>query len=243
MDDLTRLSYWFPLIQAAGLPVPATRIIKATDDEVAVMEGWLDGDYSVAPGNLLLKIAEAADEVDMEGDGFFLRTDHTSAKHSWSKSCRVKPVPGGGHRGLDKHLYEIVEFSYMAIPSLPIDTWVVREMLKTEPLFNAFWGNMPITKEFRFFVRDSNIEHWQPYWPLDAFQDARVSVPQNAVPALVKLLSRLSPHSYEQLSKLAKKANEAVPGYWSIDFLQTTDRGWVLTDMAEGDKSYRYEWR
>lgn len=43
------------------------------------------------------------------------------------------------------------------------------------------------------------------------------------------------------IEKLAKDVSRAVPGFWSVDCLLTSDRGWVVTDMAEGEKSYRYE--
>ncbi len=43
------------------------------------------------------------------------------------------------------------------------------------------------------------------------------------------------------LTMLTERAALHLPGYWSIDWLWTTDRGWILTDMAEGDRSFKWD--
>jgi hypothetical protein len=40
---------------------------------------------------------------------------------------------------------------------------------------------------------------------------------------------------------MTQQVSGAVPGFWSVDWLHTVDRDWVLTDMADGDKSYRWQ--
>lgn len=128
---------------------------------------------------------------------------------------------------------------------LPFDTWVVRKVLDTDPAFYAFWGQMPITREFRFFVRDGEIVHWQPYWPLGAFMDDQrfKDDPTTAEAMTQKLeaMSRITDVEYTFLSGMTKRVNVVVPGYWSVDWLQLRNGGWVLTDMASGGVSYSYE--
>lgn len=85
MTDKTALSYWFPKIQAAGVPVPKTTIIEmpeaAQEDFLAAFDGK-DGSGATKP--FFDEIAAAAAAM---GFPCFLRTDHTSGKHSWDETC------------------------------------------------------------------------------------------------------------------------------------------------------------
>lgn len=230
-QNKTRLSYWFPLIQSAGLPVPKTEIVLSTVDEEAALWRGLDGEDGDV-STLAARIREAA--LRLGGAPVFLRTDLTSAKHDWQKSCFV-----GDLARVERHIYAIAEFSACAdFMGLSFDTWVVRELLSTEPVFTAFWGHMPITREFRFFVKDGAIDHVQPYWPPDSIdghtEDAWWRTKLDRI-------SGLSSDERAQLGALTVRAGEAVGGFWSVDWLWTTDRGWVLTDMAEGERSFRWE--
>jgi hypothetical protein len=80
--DKTALSYWFPKLVEAGIPVPKTKIIKMPEKAQKVIWEIFDGkmdetreDFAV----FLRELATAAAEIGMP---CFLRTDHTSAKHS-----------------------------------------------------------------------------------------------------------------------------------------------------------------
>lgn len=236
-DDKTRLSYWFPLIEAAGLPVPKTRIIHLENDDLVRA---FDGEEPTCLPGLIAQIRDAAAEVG--GAPFFLRTDFTSGKHDWEQTCFVDDVEKVG-----SHVIELAEYSHLVdLMGLPTDTWVVREMLNTRPLFTAFHGSMPITREFRFFVRDGAIDHVQAYWPAAAFKDQRIAThdgtPWCGMPWRQRLAaaSKISGRERAELSRMTKAANAAVPGFWSVDWLETVDRGFVLIDMAEGEKSYRW---
>src|SRR3990167_8212267 len=83
--DKTCLSYWFPKILEAGLPVPRTEILHMSQDEQRAWFPAFDGD-DIGPAG-----KEFADRVgaasDRMGYPCFLRTGHTSGKHSWDKSC------------------------------------------------------------------------------------------------------------------------------------------------------------
>ena len=233
-DEQTRLSYWFPLVEAAGLPVPKTRIIQIGRHDL-VRE--FDNERSESLPILAEQVRAAAIEVG--GPPFFLRTDYTSGKPDWNETCCVTDLSLVEH-----HIMNLVEFSEMAdLRGLPTDTWVVREMLNTRPLFRAFRGDMPITREFRYFVRDGVIEHRQPYWP-EAALEGQVCMPEGCTNILWReMLTAVSIlHAGERalLDDLTRKVSAIVPGHFSVDWLETTDRGWVLTDMAEGEKSYKW---
>lgn len=236
VDSPTRLSYWFPRVQAAGLPVPRTHLVVLSDEEMRDFDRLFDGETPACWNRLLADIRYAATAPGLGvGVPFFLRTDFTSAKHDWQHSCFVADLDRLGH-----HVYALAEFSAMAdmVGGMPPDTFVVRELLKTAPAFTAFHGRMPITREFRYFVRDSVIEHSQPYWPPAAIEDHGPDVSDWR--ERLTRISTLENDEHGELATLTQLANVAVPGFWSVDWLET-ERGWVLTDMAEGDTSFRWE--
>lgn len=226
MKDLTCLSYWFPKLKAAGLPVPRTTIIempaKAFRDVFRVFDGEsMKGDAQP----FFDAIKNAANAF---GYPCFLRTGLTSAKHFWEKTCFLPSA-----EAIPAHVIEIVEFSECAqLMGLDCGVWAVREMLPTLPIaILTGYGNMPACREFRFFVDGPEIECWHPYWPEQALEEG------GAGESYASLSEIDDPGP---LLKLAGAAGLAVGGRWSVDILETK-RGWFITDMAESDKSFHWE--
>jgi hypothetical protein len=132
------------------------------------------------------------------------------------------------------HVVAIVEFSEMMGAGLPCEWWAVREFLPTLPLaLCPRFGNMPVCREFRYFVKDSTVLCRHPYWPANALE-------QGGVPDALQASEGLA-HCTELsvLDALASRAGAVVGGEWSIDFLET-GRGWYLTDLAEAHKSWHW---
>lgn len=229
MKNITRLSYWYPKLVEAGLPTPATHIINASEDELKAI--WNSFETSIQPGlaPLTEQITEAIQAV---GYPAFLRTDHFSGKHNWENTCFITESSD-----IARHLVEIAYFwecvNFVAPPS---DIWVVREFLPTIPHgVCQKYGNMPICKEFRFFVDGGTLLCWHPYWPEKALKDgvATYVAPDFDYEAFC------TPHCLEELTVLATSAGAAVGGRWSVDLLET-ENGWDVTDMAEAQKSYHW---
>lgn len=224
--DPTCLSHWFPIIEAAGLPVPRTEIIRTVVDLCELF----DGKEPEGMGGLIALIKAAGDRL---GWPCFLRTGHTSAKHSWKDTCFL-PSP----EVVGQHIYNIAEFSECAgIIGIPYNVWVVREMLPVTPLYHCFQG-MPVVPEVRVFVDGSRVAYMNPYWPAEALEEGS---PTNAAWR----------DTYEQdhgittkeeaiCADLASRAGGVLGGQWSVDLLKT-NKGWFLTDMAEAHKSYGYD--
>lgn len=235
MSELTTcLSTWFPVIEAAGIPVPKTEILHASAEQcVALLE--LMGDRKQPRPGLLEPLYQAiADAGARMGWPCFLRTGQFSAKHNWKDTCFLqKPEEVPLHVGAIVEWSEMVDFL-----GLPYNVWVVREMLKTKPIFTAFHGQMPITREFRYFIRDGRIDGKQPYWPEGSLKE-QTEDPQWR--EKLAAISRLWPTDDQHLTDLSLCVAKVLPGYWSIDWLDTVDRGWVMTDAAEGDLSFRYD--
>jgi hypothetical protein len=229
--DLNCISYWYPRLEEAGVLVPRTEIVR-TDAELLDL---LDGRTPAGFEKLIEDLGWAARKVG--GAPLFLRTGHTSGKHDWDRTCYV---PDLGVLGW--HITALVEASANAdMFGLPTQVWAVRELLNTRPLFHCrAYGMFPVVREFRCFVRDGNIEHLQPYWPPRAVAQGDPTVGDWF--SALKEASQVQGLELDMFKEIVGKASPAVGGgYWSMDLLQDRAGTWWLTDMAEGDRSYRYD--
>lgn len=231
VGDKTALSYWFPKLVDAGLPVPETRFCvmpQAAREAVFALLWGENADQSPVEPFL----AELRGQAERIGAPIFLRTDHTSGKHQWSEACFVRDLDN-----LGAHVCQIAEYSEIAggLFGLPWQVWVVREMLPTLPVATCpAYSDMPVCKEFRFFVDGGSIDCFHPYWPRDALEQGGANLNDKEFAALCE------PTDLPMLRDIAARAGEAVGGRWSVDMLWTA-RGWFVTDMAEAEKSYHWE--
>lgn len=230
--DKTALSYWFPKIKAAGVPVPETIIVPMAIEAQNFVGQTLWGeepppDRRAAYESFLAELTEAAAKTGLP---FFLRTDHTSNKHNWKDACYVTDLAKLSH-----HVFQLAEFSEICdMVGLPYSNWVVREFLPTIPFGTCpRYGDMPICREFRFFVDDGKVRCHHPYWPLFALTDG-------GSPTGLEFAELCRMPDEAALTALAEQTGRAVGGSWSIDILETR-RGWFVTDMAEAHKSYHWE--
>lgn len=229
-DDLTSLVYWFPKIEAAGLPVPRTHIVEAACDLTVALDGVTPECWDV----FITDLAATGDEV---GWPAFLRTSHGAGKHSWERTCFVPRRELLGH-----HVGALVEWSATVdLVGLPTRTWAIRELIDTRPLFRCRrYGNFPVVREFRVFTLAGDVVHVQPYWPPDAVKAGHPD--DGAWRRKLALASCLTSVEADQLGALALRADRALGGgYWSIDFLQSATGEWWLTDMAEGERSFQWD--
>ncbi len=158
MADRNCLSTWFPRLAQAGLPVPRTKVIHVSDGhELAHL---LDGKMPHQFDPLVEAIRAAADE--MGGYPVFLRTGQGSGKHDWKNTCHVPDA-----ESVPNHVAALVEWSHlMDMMGLPHDVWCVREMLPVEPAaVLPNYGDMPLVKEVRCFIRGGKILCAHHYWP------------------------------------------------------------------------------
>lgn len=224
MDNLSNdLAFWFPILAKTGVAVPRTEIIKTDCDLLAVCMGEIpDGFVS-----LCNEVDHAAERIG--GYPCFLRSGQTSAKHEWEDTCFLRQW-----QDIAEHIASIVEYGEMAsLLGLPTDTWVVRELLPTMPIGEAFRG-MPVTKERRYFIGGGKVICHHPYWPKGALEN---------YPAITDGALALLNHESEQevslLTELSAHVSKAFPGEWSLDWL-FTKRGWFAIDMALMSESYHW---
>jgi hypothetical protein len=233
--DRNDLAYWFPRLEASGVPVPRTTILRTADyvPGGARLAGILDGEPVEGFVPLCEAIRGAADRL---GYPAFLRTGQGSGKHEWRRTCCL-----GRREDVADHVAVLVEWSEMVdFLGLSTRTWAVREFLDLEHDFTAFEG-MPVAREFRTFFRDGEHICTHPYWPPDSIRDpsrpdwrerlAELNSPKlpgraiDAGPALGRIVARVAPH---------------FDGAWSLDLARSRDGTWYAIDMAEMERSFHW---
>jgi len=218
MIDKTCLTYWFPKIQAAGIPVPKTIILTMPEETKNAIWKVFDGESLTDKAYPFFDSINAAVE-SIGGYPCFLRTGQTSGKHSWRKTCFLETT-----KDIMGHVLSLVEFSEMVdIVGLDWTYWVVREYLPIKPFaICPRYSDMPVCREFRFFVQDGKIICRHPYWPLHAIKQGGVDMDKKTYGKLCHM------DNQEVLDKIASTAGRVVGGAWSVDLLET-ENGWYLT--------------
>ena len=177
-------------------------------------------------------LMQAAERI---GYPVFIRTDLCAGKHDWKNSCFVQnedQLVGNMQSVISANVrWEMLGIKYRSL--------VVREFLDLETSFTAFSGDMPINKERRYFVRDGKVICHHPYWPEDTFNQHPARMAND--PDWQAKLAALNDETGEEiLHEYARKASQALPGYWSVDFAKAKNGAWYLLDAALGENSYHW---
>lgn len=228
MQQDSSMLNWFPKIKDI-LPVPKTVILEISKEETFKIIQLNDGD--MISEELHQKIKATANKI---GYPLFMRSDQGSAKHDYEHSCHVV-----SEDRLLGNLACLFEWHLM------VDLWpvaiVFRELLPLYSGFVAFRG-LPIAKERRYFVDDGAVVCHHPYWPEGAIEQGGK---YSSLP--VGWQERLAGLNFESvwevahLTQMAEVFAKAVPGFYSVDFAQTTEGKWFMIDAARGELSYHPE--
>ncbi len=228
------LSWWFPKLLRAGLPVPRTRIV--TIPTCGIQSAFFrvfDGKDLGSDAHAWLAVLRlAAEEIGLP---CFLRTGQTSHKHDWLDTCYLEDI---SHLG--PHVVRLIEFSECAdIIGLPWNIWAVRELLPVRAIATIY-REMPLAREFRCFVDGNKLLCHHPYWPWDAVEQgcADHKAPDGLGTKYMALCA-ISATERHEITELATAAGEACGGRWSVDILDT-ERGFYVTDMALMDQSWHW---
>lgn len=221
--------YWFPKLKNLDIPQPRTRVVLITKEELKHVYN------ETMPRSLTQKVQNVI------GDSFklpiFLRTDQSSAKHYWVDSCYYD-----GSKKLWTHLIELASFNLCAgLFGLPFKYFVIREYIPMDSLFVAFHGNMPVSAEERYFVKDGKVLCRHHYW----FKECIEPGLKKALPAdWESLLEKTNVRTDDEIALLdfcAEKVAAIFNGFWSIDFCRAKTGKWYLIDMALGAESYHHK--
>ena len=237
------MSYWFPKLAKTGVPFPQTAMadMNKIDDnfnKAMVKLFWMKkiNDKDRKTFSSFRRLLEHM-VTRMGGYPVFIRTGQTSHKHQWNQTCYVDQKST-----LMKNVQAIAEYSIMSSidpkKAFPFNIWAVRKMIPTSPIFSAFGGKMPITKEMRFFIRDGKIECMHAYWPKEAIKGFTKDKDWKKK---LKTMDTLSNDDIVSLKKSTLKVARVFKGYWSIDWLKSKSGKWYAIDMATGKDSYHWK--
>ncbi len=237
------MSYWLPKLQAAGVLVPRTELIRtdaplwrlidpgSNSEAHGLMEFWRD-------------LLDAANKLG--GLPLFLRTGHLSGKHDWTETCHVRfPDLDKPHQDtatiLMRHVVALVGWSgRVDVIDSPTNVWAVREFLPLLSPFTAYRG-MPVAREFRVFIDGGIIACVHPYWPAKALEEGNPSI--SDWEDVYSRLMTLNGHENRSLREIARQVAEAFEddGPWSLDIAQHQDGRWFAIDMAPAEISFHWE--
>ena len=227
LEEKNSMLYWHPLIKDLPIPQPRTIFVMLNEHELERLY-----DESV-PETVTQKIKCVCDVMFYP---CFLRTDLASGKHSWKKSCFID-----GKSELWEHIFEVTEFNLCAdIMGLDFKALVVREFIPMDSRFTAFYGDMPVNPERRYFVRDGEVLCHHPYWIEEAIAESK----EPSTPNWREIAKKLNTETKDEIKLLtnyAKLVAKQFDGYWSVDFCKAKDGRWILIDMARGEKSWHLE--
>ncbi len=229
--------YWWPLVSLTDVPRPKTIIVWTG---IHPLMDMLDG--KELPDYLKDFIILGTEKL---GYPLFLRTDLASGKHGWKNTCYVQ-----SGEMLFRNICGVVEENDMAgILGLNYQAIVMREFIPLENNFTAFWGQMPVAKERRYFIKDGKVECHHPYW-----QEEAIAVLDGSEEELIKvynlpnnwrsLLEDLNHETEEEIALLtgyAEQLGRYLSGYWSVDFAKGQDGIWYFIDAALGEQSWHPE--
>ena len=223
MVYLTSMLYWYPEIKYLQIPQPKTEIYRLTKKELTF---FYNEEF---PKTLIKNITPIISKLSYP---FFVRTDFASAKHSWNNTCFIK-----NEKTLSSNIYRLVIENLLAgLIGLPFEALVFREYIPLDAGFKAFYGNMPVAKERRYFIKNKLIQCHHPYWPKDAIRNPNNENWEN----ILEKQNNETEKEIELLSEYCLLVAERFEGYWSVDFAYGQDGKWYLIDMAEGEHSFHW---
>ena len=233
-EPSSSMCWWWPRICDMGVPQPKTIMVPmdmgkhGQEGLYAHVEPEADSKDWIAPH--LPQLRHAARIL---GWPVFMRSDATSGKHEWDRTCRVE-----SETDIVPHLLALFEFHLCCdIMGLPLHAVFFREWIAGEPSFTAFRGT-PIRPEIRIMVTGDTVDEWFPYWPLEAFQGEEADRTEQVKDLDAFVAEHANTELMEIACAAARRASAADATYWSVDFLWASDQWWLI-DMARGEQSWR----
>jgi hypothetical protein len=213
---------WYPKIKNLDIPQPKTEIYEIPKN---VLENLCEENMENLDMNAVKEVANRI------GYPLFLRTDLASGKFFWKMSCFVEK-----EEDLQSHIFEVISFNQCAgVVGLPFEALVFREYIQMKNLFTAFYGEMPVNPEIRFFVENGEVLCWHWYWAMEAIKQPSVS---NWKEILENEKKSVFGNEILWLTTDARKVSKVLDGYWSVDFCKAKNDKWILIDCARADLSW-----
>lgn len=222
--DKNSMLYWYPKIKDLRIPQPKTEIYMIPKSTLAKLkEENMEN----------LRIVEVNKVASRIGFPVFCRTDQASNKHFWDKASFIEKP-----EDTKSHIFEVISHNLLCgIMGLPFEALVFREYVPMDSKYTAFYGNMPVNPERRYFVKNGEIVCHHAYWVMEAINNPSVKNWK----ALSKQMNKETKTEVKLLSHYARMVSEKFDGCWSVDFCLSKKGIWYLIDMALGKDSWHPE--
>jgi hypothetical protein len=240
-DERNSMLWWWPRVAPLGalgvrekVQMPETTLVRCEEPlPLAWACEWEDGGHPPDPPWL------AEVERAVRGHGYarpcFLRGDGASAKHDWQRTCYVEAPEDTAW-----HVMAICQWHLMIDLGPDLRGFAVRDYvpLPEGPVMVAqAYENMPLRPEWRYFVRDGEVECRHPYWPVAAGERGRPDVEDWQ--AMLAEQSKETPEQVALLTRWSARLCEALGGgYWSLDYMAGPFDSLWFTDCALGEVSW-----
>lgn len=214
---------WHPVVSKLDIPQPRTVTLIINGPA----QSYIDAEKTNFESLPWEEIRKCADSI---GYPLFFRTDQASHKHGWKRGSYIEKP-----EDLKTHVSDVVEFNHMVgMFGLPYKAFVFRQYIPMGSTFTAFYGDMPVNPERRYFIGEGKVVCRHEYWVEGAIQNA--SVPDWK--EKLALLNRQPEYEKILLGDYAEQVSRALPGDWSVDFCRDSMGKWWLIDMAAADASF-----
>lgn len=228
--DKTSMCFWWDKVKHLDIPMPKS-VIVPFDKSTQKAYDRLD-EARLVQGGMVERLLKEIDKYPV-----FIRTDQSSAKHSWVKSCFVE-----SREFLEDNLYRILEFNLTCdMMGLPATAFIVREYIPMAEVFKAF-SDMPVNPERRYFIDGGKVICHHAYWIEAAIEAGhhKTELPADWK-SILSIANREGDYEITFLTKQANKIAGVMDGFWSVDFCRGADGKWYFIDMAVGEKSWHPE--
>ena len=218
-EEKDSMLYWYPLTRELNIPQPETEIVEIPNDTLQNLTDVDGGTYLSSFEERLGEIFERLGPFPI-----FLRTDMSSQKYAFRKTCRVPNA-----RSFFGHVLELVDLNMKS--GISDSALVFRRWIDLDAGFFAFDG-LPISVEARAFAGKDRTTV-APYWSegiLERWMAGNTG--QQSWKETLGYQNRLVMQSTEILKAYARIVHGKIGGgSWAIDFALGRDARWYLIDM------------
>lgn len=156
--------------------------------------------------NSEFRVEDFQNEIEVFGESPIIVKDYVkSQKHYWEEACFI---PNAGD--IDKVKSVVNKFIELQDSDLN-EGLVFRAFVELEELTNHSESGMPLTKEFRVFVKDGQIMSTFKYWDEGDYQNVEPIVDR-----------------FEEVIKKIKS------NFFTMDIAKKKDGNWIIVELGDG---------
>lgn len=229
LENKNCFTQWFSTVEQCNIPAPESIVI---DFPMHLTMAIGDHALNDADNAEMTNIAEQIQAFGRKvGFPVFMKNSLFSGKHYWKETCLITE-----NMSLDdicRNIFNLTEMSLCIGVDFSVYL-VIRKMIECKPAFTAFFGEMPVTEEYRVFANKGTVIGYQPYWP-----EAAIERPSSENWASeLKTISSASQTDLKDIFEMASQVTLKLDDSYSVDFLKDSSGKFWLIDMALASESY-----